>query len=127
MGQYDEWFSLQLQELLQGIYKGENLSNILEQVRRGIEYGEGHPGEISKIFLDIGRAMLRVATGYVATTTPRMASPIGAPSQEIFRSGVPKADLDVNELKTAIQSRKKKKVREDMKGSIDALKDFDDD
>ncbi|MHA2294881.1 MAG: hypothetical protein ACXAEU_01045 [Candidatus Hodarchaeales archaeon] len=134
--QYDEWFALQLQELLQVLLKEDNPTSILEQIKRGIEYGEQNPGEISKIFLDLGRGMFRSASslapilpppsGPANIPPPPQIGQFGVPAQDIASPVVPKADIDVDELKTALQMRKKKKVADNMKGSIDSLKDFED-
>ncbi|MHA1166356.1 MAG: hypothetical protein ACTSP4_03870 [Candidatus Hodarchaeales archaeon] len=131
--QYDEWMSLQIQDLVHTLVAGDkDLSSVLEQVKRGIDYGEQHPDEMSRILIDIGRSVYRTVKEYISSTqapqTPQ--SPIfNIPGQEVIKSvDMPgDAGLDVNELKNALQSRKKKKVQDKMMGSLDSLKDFNGD
>lgn len=131
--QYDEWMSLQLQDLIHTLVAGDkDLSVVLEQVKRGIEYGEQHPDEMSRILIDIGRSIYRSVEEHLKSTqAPQTApSPIfDIPGQEVIKStDIPgSAGLDVSELKVALQSRKKKKVQDKMMGSLDSLKDFNGD
>jgi hypothetical protein len=122
------------------------------EVQRGLEYGRNAPGSINDLLLRMGQNFidyLRVykkqrrrarppgvppggqptilTGGGGPSTTPPPGFPTeGSTSSDTLPGHSEEtATFDVDELKGALESRKKKKVESNMKGSLDLLKDYD--
>lgn len=104
-GQYDQWFVMQLKELLSALIGQGELESAQKEVERGVQHGEANPGQISSILLAIGRTAVEALS-----TLEVPEPPIEAPA------------LDFSELSEAVVSRKKGKVKKKLRGSLDDLK-----
>ncbi|MHA2369791.1 MAG: hypothetical protein ACXADX_13315 [Candidatus Hodarchaeales archaeon] len=105
-GQYDQWFVMQLKQLLDALTGQGELESAQKEVERGIQHGEANPGQISSILLAMGRTAVDALGALEAPETP-----VAAPA------------LDFSELSEAIVSRKKGRVEKKLRGSLDDLKD----
>ncbi len=142
---YDGWFSQELTLLIQAVAAQDFIAaqKHLQQIERGIAYGEANPGQISSILLAMGRRLKQVVEP-VLEGKPHTAPPVSAPELEdaiqqravtlkktprheqrglIAREGP--RQIDVDELKLVVKERKKKKTVEELRGGLDDLLDED--
>lgn len=152
---YTLWMAQELKKLIDVIANGANPDSDqfitqLAEVRRGLEYGRKVPGSINDLLLRMGQNFidyLRVYKKQQKRARPPGVPPGGRPT--ILTGGTPQGmpappgfpqsttaeplsvpseqnpTFDVEELKGALASRKKKKVESNMKGSLDLLKEYD--
>jgi len=152
---YTLWFAQELKKLIDLLAEGKGIEHIetqLSEINRGIEYGTTVSGSIETLLLKMGqniadsmRIHLRqqrrpgesrfpggIPPGGTPTiltggggrtdTTPPPGFPGAAPSGTNHEEPL---TYSVDELKSALESRKKKSVESKMKGSLDLLKDYD--
>ncbi len=105
--QYDEWFAIHLKEFIEAIVNQSDTNSIIAQIERGIKYAEASPGDISSVLVKVGRIMVS------SSQTTRAQAPVGGEAPAI----------DLNELSSAVVSRKKGRVKSKLRGSLDDLKD----
>jgi hypothetical protein len=108
---YDAWFSSKIIELVNAALIGDvsQIMSAYNEVERGISYSNSTPGSITDL-------LVRMALGLVGPikVTYRLEK-----KQE--RAGA----ADMNELKNALEQRKKDKVVSKMSGSLTTLKDYE--
>ncbi|UCE14852.1 MAG: hypothetical protein JSV04_06630 [Candidatus Heimdallarchaeota archaeon] len=134
---YNPWFAEQLKNLIELIANQspqDQMNTQISEIQRGVEYGTNHPGSINDLLLKIGRNLIDSLQVYYRQQ--RQRSPTGVPpggqatllaGTEGELSGAASQQFSVDELKGALASRKKEKVVKKMKGSLDLLKEFDED
>ena len=139
---YTAWFCQEMKKLIDLIanrtYKinPQELNVQIQEIQRGVEYGNNNPGAIDDLLIKMGRNIVdslqvyarqmrpKTPTGVPPGGTATVLAGVGAsqPSEgEVFGQ-----KFSVDELKGALASRKKEKVVGKMKGSLDLLKEYED-
>ncbi|MHA2244688.1 MAG: hypothetical protein ACXADY_06930 [Candidatus Hodarchaeales archaeon] len=138
---YTAWFCNEMKKLIDLIanqtyrINPQELNVQIQEIQRGVEYGNTNPGAIDQLLLKMGRNIVDSLQVYARQMRPK--TPTGIPPGgkatvfsglgEVPPSGgeVQSQNFSVDELKGALASRKKKKVVGKMKGSLDLLKEYD--
>ncbi len=100
------------------------------EINIGIEYGMNNPQAIDPLVMKMARSFVDSIQIYLRQARrPHTGVPPGGQATVLTGSAV-EAPVDsdqfsVDELKGALETRKKKKVESKMKGSMDLLKDYD--
>lgn len=111
---YDNWFSYQLITLIQAIegQKGvDEIKPIMDEIHRGLKYASTNPNSISPLLVRMGEGLI----GPVLRTYNLEAK------TNINKS----ADINLDELKSAVGQHQKNKVFNKMSGSLKSLEDFE--
>ncbi|MFX0013814.1 MAG: hypothetical protein ACFFB2_03540 [Promethearchaeota archaeon] len=131
---YTAWFNQEIKKLLDLIANRTNpqeLTNQINEIRRGVEYGTNNPGSIDDLLLKVGRNFIDSLQVYIRQMKPKSRDiPLGGQATFLAGMGGDQKHSDeqfsVDELKGALASRKKEKVVKKMKGSLDLLKEYED-
>ena len=110
---YDNWFSYQLINLIQAIesQKGvEELKPIIDEIQRGLQYASANPNSINALLIRMGEGLM----GPVLRTYHFDAEK----NKKV-------ADINIDELKSALGQHQKNKVMNKMSGSLKSLEDFE--
>ncbi len=113
---YDNWFSLQLINLIQAIesQKGPtDIKVIIDEINRGLEYVSANPNSINSL-------LVRMAEGLIGPVLRTYHFDKEAKNQ-------PASDINIDELKTALGKHQKDKVINKLSGSLSQLSELDDD
>ena len=111
MADYDAWFSSKMIELVNAALIGDvsQIMSAYNEVERGISYSNSTPGSITDL-------LVRMALGLIG--------PIKV-TYRLEKKQERASAADMNELKTALEQRKKDKVVSKMSGSLTTLKDYE--
>ncbi|MHA1213773.1 MAG: hypothetical protein ACTSR2_11970 [Candidatus Hodarchaeales archaeon] len=133
---YTPWLGQEMKKLIDLIASRrtpEELAPQIAEIKRGVEYGTNNPGSIDELMLKSARQFVDSLEIYIRELK-RKHHPGGIPpgGQATILAGSfasPEESnsdqFSVDELKSALKSRKKKTVETKMKGSLDLLKDYD--
>ncbi|WP_455143490.1 hypothetical protein [Candidatus Hodarchaeum mangrovi] len=133
---YTAWMGQEMKKLIDLIVNRrshEELAPQIAEIRRGVDYGTNYPGSIDELLLKTARQFVDSLEIYLREIRRKQYSG-GIPpgGQATILSGTydseesPSSDqISVDELKNALQTRKKKTVESKMKGSLDLLKNYD--
>lgn len=140
---YTAWFCQEMKKLIDLIanqtYKinPQELNVQIQEIQRGVEYGNKNPGAIDDLLIKMGRNIVDSLQVYARQMRPKTPTGVPPGGKATVLAGVGGSQpsrgetfgqkFNVDELKGALASRKKEKVVGKMKGSLDLLKDYEDD
>ena len=115
-GNYDNWFSVQLINLIQAIesQKGPNdIKPIIDEINRGLSYVSANPNSINALLVRMGEGLIGpvLRTYHFDKETQNKKTD----------------DINIDELKMALGQHQKNKVIDKLSGSLSQLSELDDD
>lgn len=111
---YDNWFSVQLINLIQAIESqksADEIKTIISEIQRGLDYSSANQSSINSL-------LVRMAEGLIG--------PVLRTYHFDKEQGKQKEDINIDELKNALGQHQKNKVINKMSGSLSSLKSLDD-
>jgi len=136
LSDYTAWMGQEMKKLIDLLVNRrspEELAPQIAEIRRGVDYGTNYPESIDELLLKTARQFVDSLEIYLREIRRKQySSGIPPGGQATILTGTyepeenPASDqFSVDELKNALQTRKKKTVENKMKGSLDLLKNYD--
>ena len=133
---YTAWMGQEMKKLIDLLVNRqspEELAPQIAEIRRGVDYGTNYPGSIDELLLKTARQFVDSLEIYLRELRRKQYSggtPPGGQATILAGTFEPEEgsvsdQFSVDELKDALQTRKKKNVENKMKGSLDLLKNYD--
>ena len=133
---YTAWIGQEIKKMIDLLtsrsYKSnpEAVNTQISEIQRGIEYGMNNPQSIDPLVMKMARSFVDSMQIYLRQVRrPHTGIPPGGQATVLTGSTMEtpadSGQFSVDELKGALETRKKKKVESKMKGSMDLLKDYD--
>ncbi|MHA1944577.1 MAG: hypothetical protein ACXAC6_01985 [Candidatus Hodarchaeales archaeon] len=133
---YTAWIGQEIKKMIDLLtsrsYKSnpDAINTQIGEIQRGIEYGMNNPQAIDPLVMKMARSFVDSIQIYLRQVRrPHTGIPPGGQATVLTGSAVEEPvesdQFSVDELKGALETRKKKKVESKMKGSMDLLKDYD--
>ena len=110
---YDNWFSVQLINLIQAIEGQKNvdeIKSIIDEIQRGLQYVSANPNSINSLLVRMGEGLI---------------GPVLRTYHFDTESDKKKEDINIDELKNALGQHQKNKVINKMSGSLSSLKSLE--
>jgi len=133
---YTAWLGQEVKKMIDLLINRSYQSNPeavnaqISEIQRGIEYGMNNPEAIDSLVMKMARNFVDSIQIYIRQIKrPNTGIPPGGQATALtgptMEESVESDQFSVDELKGALETRKKKKVESKMKGSMDLLKDYD--